>query len=233
MQAIILDTETNNLHGLPVQIAYLPCAITVGGELVTFDELVFDQLYSVDAPICHAAMAVHHILESDLVGMPSHKTFTLPSEYSYIVGHNIDYDLEALKKCGVDTVKYLPICTLAIARKLYPHATSHSMSALSYMLSDNPEETRNQLRNAHNAKADILLTAQVLRKMIKTLGVTSLQALYEYSVEASTPTFIHFGKYKGTALVNLPPDYVRWLLGTDNLDPKLRRALENRKGGTV
>ena len=39
-----------------------------------------------------------------------------------------------------------------------------------------------------------------------------------------------FGKHKGTALVNLPSDYVRWLLNQDNLDKNLRKALMNRKG---
>ena len=51
---------------------------------------MFDQLYSVNEPISYAAMAVHHILESDLLDQPDYHSFKLPENTSYIIGHNID-----------------------------------------------------------------------------------------------------------------------------------------------
>ena len=74
MQAIILDTETHTLNGQPIEIAYAPIEIT-NGKLSLDKSQVFDQLYTVDEPISFAAMAVHHILESDLVGKPHYTTF--------------------------------------------------------------------------------------------------------------------------------------------------------------
>ena len=54
---------------------------------------LFDQLYSVEEPISYAAMAVHHILESDLQNQPLYTSFELPTSTQYIIGHNIDYDI--------------------------------------------------------------------------------------------------------------------------------------------
>ncbi|EXR37014.1 hypothetical protein J668_2749 [Acinetobacter baumannii 1276470-86] len=41
------------------------------------------------------------------------------------------------------------------------------------------------------------------------------------------PTTINFGKHKGTAIAELPKDYIQWLLRQDELDVYLRKALES------
>lgn len=41
-----------------------------------------------------------------------------------------------------------------------------------------------------------------------------------------TPEVINFGKFKGTALVDLKHGYVNWLLSLDNLNEVLRKNLE-------
>lgn len=228
-QSIILDTETHTLHGLPVQIAYLPCSFEQGGFALDVN-LVFDELFSVDQPIDYGAMAVHHIIEADLIGKPSYKTFQMPSDTAYVIAHNVQYDLDVLKHCSIDISKYKPICTLALARSLFPDAPAHNVGALSYMLSSNQANTRELLKNAHNAKADILLTSHILKHLVHSLGVQSMEELYQASEKALIPTHIVFGKHKGTAIAELPADYVRWLLGQDALDTHLRTALMNRKG---
>ncbi|MWC19613.1 hypothetical protein GQO11_13300 [Acinetobacter johnsonii] len=38
---------------------------------------------------------------------------------------------------------------------------------------------------------------------------------------------INFGQHKGTALVDLKPSYVRWLLKLENLNSDLRKSLES------
>ncbi|MEG2750124.1 MAG: 3'-5' exonuclease, partial [Acinetobacter sp.] len=127
MQAIILDTETHNLNGLPIEIAYAPVEIHQG-KLSLDRELIFDQLYSIgDEKISYASMAVHHILESDLVGQPNFSEFKLPQDTTYIIGHNIDYDIRAIQQCGVDTTHIKAICTLALARLVWPNAEAHNI----------------------------------------------------------------------------------------------------------
>ena len=46
MQAIILDTETHTLNGLPIEIAYAPVQIAQGRLSLDKSQL-FDQLYSI------------------------------------------------------------------------------------------------------------------------------------------------------------------------------------------
>ncbi|MBU3846171.1 MAG: DUF3820 family protein [Candidatus Acinetobacter avistercoris] len=233
MQAIILDTETHTLNGLPIEIAYAPIQIEAG-KLSLNREQMFDQLYSIgDEKLSFAAMAVHHILESDLVDQPDYSTFTLPQDTTYIIGHNIDYDIRAIQTCGVNTSHIKAICTLALARVVWPNAEAHNISALIYMISNGSEKAREMLKGAHRADADIILTANILMHIIYKLNVQSIEDLFKLSEDARIPRTINFGKHKGTAIEDLPSDYVSWLLRQDELDPYLKKALENSKIKTL
>lgn len=233
MQAIILDTETHTLNGLPIEIAYAPIHIAAGKLSLDRDQM-FDQLYSIgDEKISYAAMAVHHILEADLIGQPNFGTFTLPQDTTYIIGHNIDYDIRAIQTCGVDTSHIKAICTLALARVVWPEAEAHNISALIYMISKGSEKAREMLKGAHRADADIILTANILMHIIYKLNVQSIEELFELSEDARIPRTINFGKHRGTAIADLPSDYISWLLRQDELDPYLKKALENKKIETL
>ena len=228
MQAIILDTETHTLNGLPIEIAYAPIEIEAG-KLSLDRSKMFDQLYSIgDEKISFAAMAVHHILEADIVDQPNFGTFTLPTETVYIIGHNIDYDIRAIQTCGVDTQHIKAICTLALARLVWPDAEAHNISALIYMISKGSEEAREMLKGAHRADADIILTANILMHIVHKLNIQTIAALFEASEDARIPRSINFGKHRGTAIVDLPSDYVQWLMRQEDLDPYLRKALQLR-----
>ena len=228
MQAIILDTETHTLNGLPIEIAYAPIEIEAG-KLSLDRSKMFDQLYSIgDEKISFAAMAVHHILEADIVDQPNFGTFTLPTETVYIIGHNIDYDIRAIQTCGVDTQHIKAICTLALARRVWPDAEAHNISALIYMISKGSEKASEMLKGAHRADADIILTANILMHIVHKLNIQTIEALFEASEDARIPRSINFGKHRGTAIVDLPSDYVQWLMRQEDLDPYLRKALELR-----
>lgn len=229
MQAIILDTETHTLNGLPIEIAYAPIQIEAG-KLSLNREQMFDQLYSIgDEKISFAAMAVHHILESDLVNQSDYRTFTLPQDTTYIIGHNIDYDIRAIQTCGVNTNHIKAICTLALARVVWPNAEAHNISALIYMISNGSAKAREMLKGAHRADADIILTANILMHIIYKLNVQNIEELFKLSEDARIPRTINFGKHKGTSIEDLPSDYVSWLIRQDELDPYLKKALENSK----
>ncbi|PJG43824.1 DNA exonuclease [Acinetobacter tandoii] len=226
MQAIILDTETHTLNGQPIEIAYAPIDVQ-NGKLTLDKSKLFDQLYSVDEPISFAAMAVHHILESDLLNKPHYSSFTLPPDTQYIIGHNIDYDIRAIEKCGVNTNSIKAICTLALARRVWPDAEAHNISALIYMISKGSEKAREMIKKAHRADMDIILTANILMHIVHQLNINSMEELYAASEDARIPRSINFGKHRGTNIVDLPADYIQWLLRQDDLDPYLRKALEN------
>ena len=139
----------------------------------------------------------------------------------------MDYDIAAIARCGVDTSKLKPICTLALARHVWEDAEAHNISALIYMITKGSERAREMIRKAHRADMDIILTANILMHIVHHLKINSMQELFDASEDARIPCTINFGKHRGTAIAELPADYVQWLLRQDELDPYLRKALEN------
>jgi exodeoxyribonuclease X len=162
-------------------------------------------------------LATHHILDEELIDCPPASSFQLPHELEYLIGHNIDFDWQAI---GQPEVKR--ICTLALARKAWPELDSHTQSALLYFLERST--ARDKLRNAHSADADVQICATILQHLCKVLNITSIEALWTASESARLPSHMPFGKHKGLALAEVPGDYVRWLLDQQNIDPYLRQA---------
>ena len=222
MNALILDTETHDLNGYPIEIAYAPCSFEQGVLVINQGE-VFDEYFSCPEPIALGALATHHILEADIAEKPSFDTFRMPQGVQYLIGHNIDYDIKAVQKCQPDfTVK--GICTLALCRMVWPELP-HTLSAMYYHVMDDLELAREHLRHAHNAKADIYFTGVILSTLVELLGIRDMNSLFIMSETARIPKYITFGKHKGTAVKDLDPSYVTWLLRQDDLDPYLRKAL--------
>lgn len=224
MTAYILDTESNDLFGYPIEIGYMPFCLENGTVKISKSEIL-TKYFSCGEPISFEAMAVHHILEEDIDGQPSFTTFKLPEDTSYLIGHNIEYDLKAIQKCGINTSKIKPICTLAIARKLWPD-TSHKLTALAYKFAEDKKKVRELMRNAHTASGDILLTAGILNKIIQHTGVKDLQGLYLLSETSAIPEVMPFGEHKGKYINDLPPSYISYLLKKEDISIGLRKALE-------
>lgn len=233
MSAIILDTETHKLHGLPIEIAYMPTELENGAVKIKKSSII-QQYYSCGEPISLGAMAVHHILEEDIEGQPNCSTFKLPSNVVYIIGHNIQYDIDTLSRAGIQVEKVKTICTLALSRKIWPKLESHSLTAMSYALSENKSELRQILKNAHSASTDILLTASVLNRIVKENGIKDMNSLYMMSESCLLPELMPFGKYKGDPIITLDIKYIRWVLDVYStekpLDKHLERALRNALG---
>lgn len=227
MTTLILDTETTDAtDGELIEAAHMSVCLT-DGHLEAYGE-AFNQRYKPTKPISFGAMATHHILEHELANCPPAGSFALPAGVEYLIGHGIDFDWQVV---GAPDVKR--ICTLAIARKLWP-GISHTLGALMYMLSPDPEWTRAKLRDAHSALADVYFCAALLDAIIEKAGpFESMEALWEFSEKCRVPEVITFGKHKGAAIADLPCDYVLWMLRQDDVDPYLRRALEGRLQGRL
>ena len=222
MSALILDTETHDLNGYPIEIAYAPCSFEQGVLVINQGEVV-DEYFSCPEPIALGALATRHILEADIAEKPSFDTFKMPQGVQYLIGHNIDYDIKAVQKCQPDfTVK--GICTLALCRMVWPELP-HTLSAMYYHVMDDLELARKHLRHAHNAKADIYFTGVILKTLVEQLGIKDMNSLFIMSETARIPKYITFGKHKGTAIKDLDSGYVSWLLKQPDLDPYLRKAL--------
>ena len=224
MNALILDTESNDLNGVPIEVAYIPFVLKDGSVEIDRNNL-FSKYFACDEEISYDAMAVHHILPEDIKGQPHYTKFRLPDETEYLVCHNADYDARAIQKCGVNTSKVKLICTLNLSRKLWPNV-SHKLTALSYMLAKDKQKVRELIKHAHSAGGDVILTAGLLNQIVLKTGVKDLNSLYLMSEASSVPELMPYGEHKGKAIEELPPSYVEYLLGKHDLASGLRRALE-------
>lgn len=214
-QAIIFDTETTGLDAPEiVEAAWLE--VTSLSPLMLGEQ--FEQRYKPSKPIGIAALATHHILDEELVSCPASSTFKLPTGLQYLIGHNIDFDWGVV---GSPEVKR--ICTLSLARRIWPALEAHNQSALLYFLDRANAKAR--LRDAHSAGADIRICATILDHICQKLEIDTLEALWQKSEVSRIPTHMPFGKHKGLPIAEVPKDYVRWLLGQPDVDPHLRKAL--------
>ena len=228
MNALILDTETNKLSGYPIEIAHISCSFEQG-VLQIESNSAFDEYFSCPEPIELGAMATHHILETDIADKPSYEVFRLPENTEYLIGHNIDYDLKAIKLCD-SSINVKGICTLALARMVWDELETHNLTAMYYhVMSTDLEKARKHLRNAHNARWDIYFTGVVLQAIVEKLAIKDINSLYQMSEIARIPKRITFGKHKGELIDELPDSYIDWLLKQPELDPYLIKALKGQK----
>ena len=215
-QAIIFDVEaTDKNDAVIIEAASL--------DVTSLNPFEVDnpwvQRYNPGKPISLGALATHHIMDEDLVNCPASSSFRLPAGTKYLIGHNIDFDWVAIGKPEVKR-----ICTLALARSLWPELDSHTQSALLYHFERST--ARDQLRNAHSALADVWICSKIVGQIINKLHPVSLDALWGMSEKARIPKVMPYGKHKGELISQMPTDYKQWMLRQDNVSEYLRKALE-------
>jgi exodeoxyribonuclease X len=231
MTVLILDTEATDkepgrelieaawvsirpvedLGGVNPDIIAVP--IVLDGE--------FCQRYKPQQPSKFGALAVHHILPEELEYMPPASSFELPAGVTYLIGHSIDSDWETIGKPDIKR-----ICTLAMARSLWPKADSHSQSAMLYMLNGATVETRRMLKDAHSAAADVRNNLILLEYILAAKPeIRTWSALWAFSEEARIPTVMFMGRNKGEPISSLDSGEARWYLERDFIDEYQRKAL--------
>ncbi len=234
MQTIIFDTETTDYQNAGMRIieaAWLELpALPVAVLAADIESLAsFRQLYNPLCNISTSSMAIHHIIDDDVKDAPPYTEFALPATTTFIVGHNADFDWEAAGK--PEHIKR--ICTLALARRLWPELSSYKQVALMYQFM--PQAVaREKVKTAHTALQDTKLCAFLLQQILTELQTrghmpTSWEQLWALCEKARIPKVMPFGKHKGEEIKNLPADYTRWLLKQDDLDAYLRVALERNR----
>jgi len=164
----VFDTETTGLdprrgHRI-IEIAGVRIE---NGEIR--EDKSFVQLINPEMPIPWEAKQVHKISDEDVKGAPSIMT-VLPqfldfAKGSILVAHNASFDmsfLEVEKECCWGYVE-LPecLCTMRLSQAVYPGEFRHNLDVLC---------RRFQLpmpAGRHRALTDVLLTAQVLQRLIQ------------------------------------------------------------------
>ena len=208
-QGLIFDTETHKLHGDIIEAGALDFTFENGELKIGYEHDL--GRFKPSEPISLGAMAVHHILDEDLKDCKPFTDFKIPVRLNtrYLIGHNIDYDVQAMNRTGFDFNAQLiqpfeAICTLAMARRLWPQLESHSLTALAYHVSENKRQTRICLKEAHSAINDCYTTFEILKAIVITAGLNDMEDLAAFSYHSRTPTHIFYGEYKGYAISDLP-----------------------------
>ena len=91
--AIIFDIEATDKDN-PVLVEAAWVALDSISPFTLGEE--FHQRYNPGKPISLGALATHHILDEELVDCPPASSFTLPTDATYLIGHNIDFDWNAI-----------------------------------------------------------------------------------------------------------------------------------------
>lgn len=219
MTAYIFDSETTGLNSPEVvQTAWLQLSEPPSPEIVAQSL----QLWRPSKPIELGALAVHHILDEELVNERPSNEFALPSDCTYLIGHNIDFDWRAIGQ----PLAPRRICTLAIARAFWPQLDSHTQSALVYHF--NREHAKELLKGAHDALEDVRNCYSVLLRILSATQETirSWEDLYKVSELARIPKTAPFGKYKGQAISTIPRQYAKWAEKQPDFDPYFLKAMQ-------
>lgn len=182
----------------------------------------FHSLIDPGHKICYGAMGVHNITDEMVADAPTIEEFFSVVHPGKIQGetvlicHNVEFDHRFFKPWIANLRGKL--CTLRMAKRFLPNAPNHKLQTLRYMLDL-------EAGDAHSALGDVTCAVDLLRKLLLISGNT-LEELYTIANEPMFIDIVPFGKHKGKKTVDLPLDYIKWMLGLDNLDSDLRFTLE-------
>jgi len=220
---IYLDTETTD-SGPADRL----CQIAFKTE----DGLTVNELFNPGMPISIDAMAVHHITNEMVQDKPSFRGSDawnqlqdlMRSENNVMVAHNAAFDVEMLKKEGIEPKKV--VCTFKLARYFDKDGVipRYSLQYLRYYLNLTVDAT------AHTALGDILVLEAIFQHIhaqaVEEFGDDAVAKIIEVSNKPVLYRRMPFGKHKGLKMEEVPADYLQWLAKTD-LDGDLRYTVEH------
>jgi exodeoxyribonuclease X len=217
--AFVIDTESTGITAPKLVQSALMAVYLRDGRIEFDDSAMSVRMWAPGKPIELGALATHGIEDEHVAACDPCEGFQLPEATEYIIGHRIDFDWGVV---GLPDVKR--ICTLALSRKLWPELDSHKLLALMYKL--DRVSARAFAGSAHDAGTDVLMAAMLLRQIIETVGgAKDWDHVWRMSEKARIPDVMPFGKHKGTAVKDLPRDYVDWLVRQPAMDHYLLLAL--------
>lgn len=184
------------------------------------------RLFSPLEPMSPEVIAVHHLTDAMLKGFEPCSEDALAEivqedRPQFLVAANCAFEQKWLNEaiCGRDLSGKPPrwICTIKAASRLFPDADSHSNQATRYRLGlDLPEQLA---MPPHRAGPDSYVTANILGRFLLT---TRVRQLVEWTLEPRLITRLNFGKYKGLTWIEVPEDYLSWLLKQQDMDSDVK-----------
>lgn len=223
MRILVADTETS---GLSSSDGICELAFTeINPDLEVMAS--FRSLVDPECPISPSAMGVHGITEAAVADAPTMselmEEILVPRfgkfEDILLCAHNCQFDYRFLRNYWDITGQ---LCTLKLARKVYPGAPDHKLATLKHYLGLEVETT---IADAHTAAGDVADLFALLKRLVVDADM-DLYDLIGYSIRPEPVTHMPFGKHKGTPIAELPQSYRDWLLSEGvNISDELRWSL--------
>ena len=209
MKIKIVDVETTGLSGRVLEVG----AISVDNTL----EVLYEDSDLICPPdgetIDYEAMAVHNITPEMLEGKPSFgEVQDKYNDADIYIAHNYNFDKKMLAKEDATFSTKQWVCTLSLARKIYKDLPSHKLMILFYALGIYKDF--NYEGEAHRVLFDVNVTLALLRHMMKTQNVTTLEELLESTKVDVSKEKCTFGKHRGKTwewILEMDESYCRWV----------------------
>ena len=243
-QFLYFDTETTDIQTKDIlQLAF-----------VTDSDISLNLFFKPKHEISTASMAVHHITPEDVKDLEYFEYTQLPKEHidpefkgktlnEYIrflanrytwVAHNADFDVETLKRQGLEIKD--PICTLKLARHVLTDGDRdlehYNLQYLRYYLKLYKNEDQDHI-TAHDALSDVYFLRDLFHYLKDNTKLTTEQMI----LISKQPMMIRqmtFGKYAGMTLEEIKKidrEYLEWAAQAMDDKPELvwniQRVLDN------
>ena len=226
--ALVIDLETTGLDPAVDRIVEI-AVVGIDFERRCYRRL-FHSLVDPGIPIPPEASAIHHITTAMVAGKaPSLDRIrsdleALADPAIPFAAHNAGFD-SAFLKPAVPTWVAPWICSLRVAKHLWPDALSHSNQALRYRLDLNVPGDE----PPHRAMGDALTTAALLVRETETAG--SVDRLLELTRRPALLRRVPFGRHRGELWSEVPTDYLDWAARQDWEDLDLAHTIRSAREG--
>ena len=223
---VLADTETTGLDTDPTarmcEVAYM---------IVDDDLNVVRSGGGVINPGCRippATSAVHGLTDRDVADAPSADEYFwsefgngLKESEVCLIAHNAKFDAHFRRPHLAG--EFHIMCTLKLARTLYPDLENHKLGTIKYTFGLAEGEDR-----FHSADGDTNVLLDFVRHIRDEFGY-SMYELLELATKPMVVTHMPWGKHKGVSLQEMKarhPGYLKWVMGLDNLDDDLRASIQ-------
>ena len=238
---VLFDTETTGNQEEDRVIQFGAMIVDQKGKIEAFDELC-----STSTPIKLEAMEVHNITPDLIEGKPLaidtnfyKRLEELNSSENFLIAHNINFDLEMIKKEGFVN-KYQIIDTLRCAKHLFAELPYHRLQYIRYALdlykSEVTEANKYNITiKAHDAIGDVLVMKLFLSRLVASCRelyptLNPMQKLVELTQTPVLIKIFKFGKYKGESIEEVArkdANYLNWMReNMKDLDEDMRFSID-------
>jgi exodeoxyribonuclease X len=229
----VIDLETTGTEP-PAEIIEFGRVDVEIGQAGTTVEPPLAWLYRPLRGIPPETMAVHHITDADFapdtpVCTPEHLRSAVWSGQTpaAFVAHSCAFERQFITEAITGVIPW--ICTYKVAMHVWPDAPRHSNQVLRYwrnLVLDNA-----LAMPPHRAGPDAWVTAHLLADLAQHATIEQMVA---WTREPRPMPKLTFGKHRGQAWAQVPMDYLRWMLGQNDMDPDTlwhaRQELDQRTG---